>query len=224
MNKFELISHPLCPYVQRAVIILSEKNIPHDRTYIDLANRPAWFKALSPLGKVPVLKTAETNLFESQVIAEYLNEITPGSLHPEDPLNKARHRSWIEFGSATLNLIGGFYNAPDKEVFNQKQKELRRHFELIEKEIEGPYFAGNTFYMIDGVWGTIFRYFDVFDRIGDFDIMAKFGGVLTWRKTLAQRVSITNAAPADYTERLYSFLQNRNSYLSTLMNDNDLHT
>ena len=56
MSELHLISHHLCPYVQRAVIVLDEKNIPHRRTYIDLADKPAWFAALSPLGRVPVLQ------------------------------------------------------------------------------------------------------------------------------------------------------------------------
>ena len=47
-----LISHPLCPYVQRAVIALAEKGVAFERIDVDLANKPDWFKALSPLGAV----------------------------------------------------------------------------------------------------------------------------------------------------------------------------
>ncbi len=51
----KLISHKLCPYVQRAVIALKEKGVPFERIDIDLANKPDWFLKISPLGKVPVL-------------------------------------------------------------------------------------------------------------------------------------------------------------------------
>ena len=51
----KLISHKLCPYVQRAVIALSEKGIPFGRIDIDLASKPDWFLSISPLGKTPVL-------------------------------------------------------------------------------------------------------------------------------------------------------------------------
>lgn len=61
---------------------------------------------------MPVLETGGLVLFESQVIAECLDEVTLGNLHPGDPLERARHRGWIEFGSATLAAIGQFYNAP----------------------------------------------------------------------------------------------------------------
>jgi glutathione S-transferase len=130
--RLELISHSLCPYVQRAIITLLEKDIPHDRTYIDLSNKPDWFHRISPLGKVPLLKVENEVLFESAVICEYLDEITPGSLHPADPLQKAKHGSWIEFGSAILNSIAGFYNAPNQDSFEQKRQELTSKFLWID--------------------------------------------------------------------------------------------
>ena len=50
-TKLKLISHKLCPYVQRAVIALTEKGVPFERIDIDLANKPEWFRRVSPLGK-----------------------------------------------------------------------------------------------------------------------------------------------------------------------------
>src|ERR1043166_7678176 len=55
MAALKLISHKLCPYVQRAVIALTEKGVPFERIDIDLANKPDWFLKLSPLGKVIAL-------------------------------------------------------------------------------------------------------------------------------------------------------------------------
>ena len=53
MPKLTLISHKLCPYVQRAVIALNEKGVPFERIDIDLADKPDWFLKISPPGKVP---------------------------------------------------------------------------------------------------------------------------------------------------------------------------
>jgi len=55
-----LISHKLCPYVQRAVIALTEKGVAFERIDVDLANKPDWFLRLSPLGKTPVLQVGDT--------------------------------------------------------------------------------------------------------------------------------------------------------------------
>ena len=83
--KIVLVSHHLCPYVQRAAIALAEKAVLFERAYIDLADKPAWFTNLSPLGKVPLLRVGEEVIFESSVIVEYLEETQPGPLHPHDP-------------------------------------------------------------------------------------------------------------------------------------------
>ena len=217
---FTLVSHHLCPYVQRAAITLAEKEIPHQRSYIDLGDKPRWFSVVSPLGRVPLLRVDDAVLFESAVICEYLDEVTPRSLHPADPLEKAEHRSWIEFGSSVLDAIGGFYNAPDAEVFEGKRQRLADKFAWLEAHLgDGPYFAGPRFHLVDAVYGPVFRYFDVFDRIGDFGFFATTPRVRAYRAALAGRPSIREAVAADYPERLMAFLKRRGSYLSTLIAD-----
>src|SRR5687768_16715354 len=110
---FTLVSHALCPYVQRAAIVLAEKRVPFERVTIDLADKPAWFTAVSPMGKVPLLRVGDAVLFESAAICEYLEDTTAPALHPADPVERARHRAWMEFGSNVLNLIAAFYGAAD---------------------------------------------------------------------------------------------------------------
>jgi glutathione S-transferase len=124
--KLKLISHKLCPYVQRAIIALTEKGVPVERIDIDLANKPAWFLALSPLGKTPVLQVGDTAIFESAVILEYLEETQPKPLHPADPLTRAEHRGWMEFGSALLSGIAGFYAAADEAAFKARILQLEQ--------------------------------------------------------------------------------------------------
>lgn len=219
MSDLTLISHHLCPYVQRAVITLLEKQVPHERVYIDLADKPDWFAAISPLGKVPVLKTGDGAIFESAVIAEYLDETLEPRLHPADPLERARHRSWIEFGSAILNDIAGLYGAKEAAGFEAKRQALVAKFARLEEVLseEGPYFSGERFHLVDAVYGPVFRYFDVFDRIADFGVFDGLPKVQSYRAALAARPSVRQGAPADYPERLWAFLEARRSYLSSLM-------
>jgi glutathione S-transferase len=213
-----LISHPLCPYVQRAVISLTEKRVEFARIDIDLSNKPAWFKKISPLGKTPVLQVGDTAIFESAVILEYLEETQLPPLHPTDPLCRAKHRSWIEFASATLNDIWGLYVAQDDAAFATKAAALNGKFRLLEQSLRmGPYFDDDRFTLVDTAFGPVFRYFDVFDHIADFGILADVPKVQKWRNALAARPSIRSAAAPDYDLRLWKFLQARNSHLSSLM-------
>jgi len=218
MPDITLISHRLCPYVQRAAIALTEKGIPFDRIDVDLAAKPTWFTAISPLGETPVLKVGDTAIFESAVILEYLEETQALPLHPADPLTRAEHRSWIEFASATLNDIWGFYVAPDEAAFAAKAKALTDKFATLEQRLgPGPYFAADRFSLVDAAFGPVFRYFDVFDRIGEFGILAGKPRVAGWRKALAARPSVRDAVASDYEARLWNFLEGRKSYLSRLM-------
>ncbi len=217
-SSLTLVSHHLCPYVQRAAISLAEKAVPFDRIDVDLGNKPAWFLDLSPLGKTPVLKVGERAIFESVVILEYLEETQPRALHPIDPLTRAEHRAWIEFGSAVLSDIAGFYSARDEAAFTTKAQALAARFARLESRLgDGPWFDGHTFSLVDAAFGPVFRYFDVFDRIGDFGVLAAKPRVAAWRKALADRPSIRQAVGTDYEQRLEKFLVARHSHLSSLM-------
>ncbi|MCB8820111.1 glutathione S-transferase family protein [Microvirga rosea] len=217
MTSLELVSHPLCPYVQRAAIVLREKGAPFLRTDVDLGNRPDWFKALSPLGKVPLLKTEGEILFESAVICDYLDETIGPRLHPEDPLQRAKHRAWVEFASAVLNEIGGLYSAPNAAAFAAKENDIAQKFARLEQAIgDGPLFNGAAFSIVDAAFAPVFRYFDVFESFVALDVFKGLPKVSAWRQTLRDRESVRLAVGADYPERLRAFLKTRHSYMATL--------
>ncbi|WP_316180083.1 MULTISPECIES: glutathione S-transferase family protein [unclassified Bradyrhizobium] len=215
----KLISHKLCPFVQRAVIALTEKGVAFERIDIDLANKPDWFLKISPLGKVPVLVVplgqGEVALFESNVICEYIEDTQPAvRLHPEDALVRAQHRAWMEFGSAILGDLWGLETTQDAASFAAKREALTAKFARVEDALgEGPYFAGARFSLVDAVFAPIFRYFDVFDAYGDLGIFASTPKVRAWRDQLAQRPSVRTAVSADYPQLLRAFLARHDAYL-----------
>jgi len=134
-----VISHRLCPYVQRAIIVLEEKCANYCRKDVDLANKPEWFLKVSPLGKTPLLLVGDDAIFESAVICEYLDETLDSPMHPSDSLEKARHRAWMEFGSSVLNTIAGFYSAQSEEQLMTRATELRKRFAQLDAALgSGP--------------------------------------------------------------------------------------
>jgi glutathione S-transferase len=211
-----LISHLLCPYVQRAAIVLAEKNAAYTRRYVDLSAKPDWFLAVSPLGKTPVLLVGDEPVFDSAVICEYLDEPGMPRLHPQDALLRARHRAWMEFGSSVLNVIAGFYTAPNAGVLQVRRAELQTRFAQLEDVLPagGPYFAGEQFGLVDAVFGPVFRYFDVFERLGEAGFFESTPKVRAWRRALAQRPSVRQAASPEYPQLLQRFLLERGSELS----------
>jgi len=212
--KLTLASHKLCPYVQRVAIVVHEKDAPFERRWVDLAAKPDWLRAVSPLGKTPVLVTDGVPIFESAVICEYLDEVFAPRLHPEDALARARHRAWMEFGSSVLNTIAAFYNAPDAPALEARREELRARFAQVESEVAGPYFAGERFGMVDAVFAPVFRYFDAFEALGEPSVFDQTPKTHAWRAQLAARASVRQAAVEDYPQRLREFLAARGSELS----------
>ena len=215
MPKLQLISHSLCPYVQRASIVLAEKQQLFERIDIDLANKPDWFIALSPLGKTPVLLVNKQPIFESAVICEYLDDTLLPQLHPKDALTRAQHRGWMEFGSSVLNSIAGFYSAANDDALKAKAADINQKFMQLELVLlQGPYFANSSFSMVDAVFGPVFRYFDVFEEIGEFGFFTDTPKVSAWRAALAQRASVKEAVGPDYEKLLKAFLTAKRSAIS----------
>lgn len=209
-----LISFDLCPYVQRAAIVLKEKGVPFERIDIDLENKPDWFLAISPRGKVPLLKVNDAVLFESSAIVEYLDETHAPRLHPQDPIQRARHRAWMEFGSAILSDIWTVETTQNKAAFDAAVAALKEKLIRVEAELgDGHYFAGEKFTIVDAVFAPAFRYFDVFDTIADLGTFEGLPKVHKWRKVLAERPSVKGAVAPGFNDRLRRFLEKKDGVL-----------
>lgn len=187
----KLISFSLCPFVQRACISLQERGVEYDVTYIDLANKPAWFLELSPTGKVPLLLVEGKVVFESQVIAEYLDETHPPSLHPAEPLERARHRSWIEF-SSSLGGPGWLIQASaDAEQVAQQVEEANAALARLEPEVVGPFFSGDDFSLVDAAVAPMLQRLHWAHEIApELGLFAPTPRVLAWTETLLARPSV----------------------------------
>ena len=152
-------------------------------------------------------------VFESAVILEYLEDTLAPALHPADALARADHRAWIEFGSSILADIAGLYRARDEASFAAKGAELARKFSRVEERLEaGPWFDGDSFSLVDAVFGPVFRYFDAFDRIAPLGILDGLPKLAAWRSNLCARPSVRAAVDEGYPARLDRFLATIDSH------------
>ncbi|WP_085905362.1 glutathione S-transferase family protein [Kiloniella majae] len=224
MNDFSpdtlhLIGHKLCPYVQRVVIALEELNVPYKRTDIELENKPDWLEQLSPINKVPLLLiNKDQYLFESDVICEYLNEISSISLHPKDPIQKAQHRAWIAFGSGILQLFANLiYNDKSEASYQKTLQDIKQKLSFLENQITGSaYFTSTCFHLIDASYGPIFRYVDYFKNHLNYDLLSNLKRTRNWAAHLRNRPSVIRAVPKGYNDQLYKFIAQNNSYLAQI--------
>jgi len=161
--QFELVSFDICPYVQRSVITLKHKKVDFKLTFIDLGNPPEWFNKASPLGKVPLLLVRNTPssepvvLFESAVINEYVDEVTPPSLLPKDPLQKARERAWIAVSGELMMYMYTFNTSRDQEEITEAKTDFWDTMARVEEAVSGSgSFSASGFSLPDAAFAPLF--------------------------------------------------------------------
>ncbi len=213
-NSLQLISYNLCPFVQRSVILLNEKGAQYDLTFIDISNKPDWFLEISPLGKVPVLRVDDTVIFESAVIAEYLDETVAPALHPRDPLAKASHRAWIEYSSTLLMTQHRMHVADNPEEMDSQRQALRNGLDRLTDlcDSTGPFFAGQNMSLIDTAIAPLFMRIDLVAEKAALDIYPN-ERIKRWAKALSERPSVQQSVVDDFGALFYKRFENEGGYL-----------
>ncbi len=208
-----LISFKTCPFVQRAVITLKHKQIEFDVDYIDLADPPDWFLDMSPLGKVPVLEVDGEILFESAVINEYLDDITGGDLQPEDPLERAKNRAWIEFASAMLGNLYQMKMSKDEEGYRHYRGLLSGQLQRIEQRLDdGPWFNGESFTLCDTAFAPLFRQDSVADvKLAVLDA-ASTPKTAAWDERLLALPEVRDSVVDEFEELYLDAMRRNESY------------
>jgi glutathione S-transferase len=189
-SKYLLCSFKTCPWVQRAAIVLRAKGIAYDISYINRDDRPAWFLAISPHAKVPVLQIdGKDSLFESNAIAEYLDETTPPRLHPEDPIARARNRAWTDFVPDFAEAISSAAYADSEEEFARKAAKIAGPFGKLDDALgkrgnDGPYFNGPKFSLVDAAYAPFLQRYTYMDRLKPIGAIDKLPRLKAWRDAL----------------------------------------
>lgn len=215
----ELISFKLCPFVQRSVITLLHKAVDHRVTYIDLADPPAWFKEISPFGKVPLLRVdGDTVLFESAVINEFIDDITPPPLQPSDPLKRALNRAWIEFGSECLMNQFQLLTAQEEADFQSHYDELAAKMRRLESILgDGPYFNGPDLSLVDTAYAPLFMRQAILSESGVLGAGLLGSKVREWSQALLALSAVQNSVVGDFKSLLIDRIQKMGGHAASLI-------
>jgi len=219
MPKYLLVSFKTCPWVQRAAIVLREKKIDFEFRHIEPDNRPDWFLAISPHKKVPVLRVDDTiSLFESNAIAEYLDETISPRLHPADPVQRAINRAWTDYVPDFAAIMTGRAYAASEADYNKAIEKIPVAFERLEAALEkqggGPFFNGAAYSLVDAAYAPFLQRYDFLERVRPLGAIDKFPRVKAWAEALIARPS-TQSFPPDEFEAMYrANVKRRNTWLS----------
>ncbi len=218
--KLELISFKLCPFAQRAIILLNTQKIDFEITYINPMDPPDWFKEISPTGQVPLLKVDDQIVFESSVITEFINDISATSIHPNNVVQKANNRSWIAFSSTMFDDLFGLVTG-DEDKFNASKEALFNKLAKLESaKSSDAFFNGNDFNMIDAALAPIFMRLAWINEFTDNAIsIAEFKNLSAWSDAILAVEEVASSVVDGLDDVYYSNIEGREGHLSTLLLD-----
>ena len=153
-------------------------------------NRPDWFLAISPHKKVPVLRIDDqVSLFESNAIAEYLDETIAPRLHPEDPVG-ARRQPRLDRLRADLRRDGDRDRLcrHARPITTRRRRQIPVPFERLEqalaKQGSGPFFNGAEYSLVDAAYAPFLQRYIFLDRIRPLGHIEKFPRLKAWSEAL----------------------------------------
>jgi glutathione S-transferase len=219
MAKYLLVSFKTCPWVQRAAIVLREKKVDFELSHIDPDNRPDWFLAISPHRKVPVLRIDDrVSLFESNAIAEYLDETIAPRLHPADPVARAINRAWTDYLPSFAEAVTAVAYAEDEAEYDAAAEKIPAPFERLEKALEkqgaGPFFNGADYSLVDAAYAPFLQRYAFLDRVKKLGHIEKFPRLKAWSEALLARESTHSFPPAEFEAMYRANLKRRGKWLA----------
>ena len=155
--------------VQKVLWCLAELAVPYTRVDAGLThgkNTEAWYLALNPNGKVPLLQDGEFTLWESNTIVRYLaGKHGAGSLCPTSLEARALAERWMDWQLSTLlrpvsivfqNLFRVPRHERDGGAIEANLREANRAMAMLDTHLtERPYVAGVAFTMGDIPVGAV---------------------------------------------------------------------
>ena len=205
------------------MIALRAKGVAFETTYIDLRDKPDWFLKISPHGKVPVLSVDDVPLFESNAIAEYLDETVAPRLHPEDPLKRARNRAWTDFVPDFSKAMSGVYYAASEEAMKEGLKAAPTALGRVERALaeergnDGPYFNGDRLSLVDAAYAPFLQRFGLVERRLKSGLLDGFPLVRAWSECLLADPVVRGSVPDGFEEAFVATLTRRGAHAATLL-------
>ena len=225
MAKYLLVSFKTCPWVQRAAIVLREKNMAFEFRHIDPDNRPDWFLAISPHKKVPVLRIDDSvSLFESNAIAEYLDETIAPRLHPDDPMQRAVNRAWTDYVPTFASSVTATGYAADEAAYKAAAEKIPAAFGQLERALEkqspaGPFFNGAKYSLVDAAYAPFLQRYFYLDRVKPLGVIDKFPRLKAWAQALLTRPSTHSFPEAEFEQLYRANLKRRKVWASQFIPD-----
>ena len=200
----KLIASLTSPYARKVRVVLAEKRIEYEFDVQNpwLADSPV--PLFNPLGKVPVLVLDDgTTLFDSRVIVEYLDTVTPVTrLIPSGNRERTLVKRWEALGDGVCEAAANIFLERKRAAEQQSQDWIRRQEAKIESGFRAfaeelgdqKWCFGDAYSLADVAVGCALGYLDF--RFPEINWREPHPNLAHHWEKLAKRPSFQNTVPA----------------------------
>ena len=199
----KLIGSLTSPYARKARIVLAEKKIEFDFEIDSPWDADSNVPNLNPLGKIPVLiLDDETVLFDSRVIVEYLDNVTPNNkLMPAPNRERILVKRWEALADGVCDAaVAAFVEGKrpakqqDKGWIERQRGKITLALEFMSEELgENAHCMGTHFSLADIAVGVALGYLNF--RFPDIDWQEAHPNLARLYEKLLQRPPFAETEP-----------------------------
>src|SRR5260221_11439815 len=200
----KLLSSLASPYTRKVRIVLAEKKIECDLEPVDVQPAENPVNAHNPLGKIPTLVLDDgTALYDSRVIVEFLDSVTPISrLIPDGTRDRVAVRRWEALADGVLDagLLVRYESLRDKKeqskAWSDKQlARMQRGMAQMAEELgERQWCQADPYSLADIALGCCLGWLD-FRKPGGVDWFAEYAGLAKRYEKLMERAAFADTIP-----------------------------
>ncbi len=198
----KLFSSLTSPYGRKARVMLAEKRIDYELIPTDVNDPHSELLKHNPLGKVPCLLLDDgTPIYDSPVIMEYLDNVTPvGRLIPEPTRQRVQVRRWEALADGILDAAVATVLEKRRAPAQQSPEWIARQRGKIDRALkvmsldlgEDAFCMGPAFTLADIVTGCALMYLDFrfpeIDWRNDYPNLTKHADKLIKRKSFQDTI------------------------------------
>lgn len=199
----KLIGSFSSPYVRKVRVVLAEKKIDYKFVLEDVWAADTNIYTFNPLGRVPCLvMDDEGALFDSRVIVEYLDTLTPlGKLIPQSGRERAEVRCWEALADGITDALVAVRIEHTRDPAQQNEDWINRQMRKVTLGIramsqglgERPWCFGTHMTLADIASGCVLSYLDF--RFPQIDWRSEYDNLVKLYEKLSARQSFIDTAP-----------------------------
>lgn len=191
------------PYSRKVQVVLAEKKIECEFVDEDPWVPQTTVPQFNPLGKIPVLVLDDgTTLYDSRVIVEYLDTVSPVSrLIPEPSRQRIAVRRWEALADGICDAVLAAVREAKRPAAQQSKEWIERQVQKMRRGVgelanelgDRPWCCGDAYTLADIATGCALGYLDL--RQPAIDWRGEYPNLLKLAEKLAKRPSFADTAP-----------------------------